>query len=509
MQQAPRFTTGERSEMRRISFPPSLAASILACTHVLSGCNALLGLDDPELVPLEESVETDEGSPRERGCDAGCSPECDEDCDPSRVAAESDSITSEAGHEVASQQDPEPEDSADEMDASTSLEGTSAEGMEGQSETSVELPRGDAVSSPDASMVPPRGETDGMATDGMATDAVQDEVANVDGGSQDPTQTEVASDVSSEPEPEPEPETCNVEGRYCDGTATALRYQCVDGQRVNLPPCPNGQLCDSTSPVARCVDVVEACVGRTPGVPFCDGSSRTICGQDLVTARVSECASVPHCLAGSGAACAVCLDGEYACQGTDLMTCASDNQSFVFSEQCDAADECNPAVGECTSFACDTAQLECWGDDLMVCNSDRSGFELQEACDAFLCDSTTLECNNCYPSDTWCADASTSASCSADGEVIALTPCPSGRPICTVMGLCMECGSPTDCESVECMVATCNSGTGDCEYSPDSAGTACAGGVCDGDGECVECVGDEDCAPGGACGPAGSCLPAG
>ncbi len=508
MPRALRFTTGERSEMRRFFFPPSLAASFLACTHVLSGCNALLDLDDPELVPLEQGVGTDEGSPRERACDAGCSPECDDDCDSSRATEESDGITSDGGREVPLQQDPEPENSVDEVDASTSPEGAGPQGTVGQSDTSVELPQGDTLSSPDASVLPPRGET----TDGMETEAVQDEVANVDGGSQDPAQTEVASDVSPEPEPEPEPElepeTCNVEGRYCDGTATALRYECVDGRRVNLPPCPSGQLCDSSSSVARCVDVVGACVGRTPGVPFCDGSARTICGQDLVTALVSDCASVPHCLAGSGAACAVCLDDEYECQGANLMTCASDNQSFVFSEQCDTADECSPAVGECTSFACDTGQLECWGDDLMVCNSDRSGFELQEACDAFLCDSTTLECNNCYPSDTWCADASTSASCSADGEVMTLTQCPSDRPICTVMGLCMECGNPTDCESVECMVATCNSGTGDCEYSPDSAGAACGGGVCNGDGLCVECVGDEDCAPGGTCGPAGSCLPA-
>lgn len=54
------------------------------------------------------------------------------------------------------------------------------------------------------------------------------------------------------------------------------------------------------------------------------------------------------------------------------------------------------------------------------------------------------------------------------------------------------CKGPADCPpAAECAVATCEAQQ--CGVAAASAGTPCAGGLCDGGGACVQCLGDADC----------------
>ena len=60
------------------------------------------------------------------------------------------------------------------------------------------------------------------------------------------------------------------------------------------------------------------------------------------------------------------------------------------------------------------------------------------------------------------------------------------------------CAGPDDCPApAVCRDATCDMGT--CGEQLQPAGTACAGGVCDDGGACVECLGDGDCPMGQIC----------
>jgi hypothetical protein len=55
------------------------------------------------------------------------------------------------------------------------------------------------------------------------------------------------------------------------------------------------------------------------------------------------------------------------------------------------------------------------------------------------------------------------------------------------------CSSPSDCPpSAECTTATCNAGC--CGHTNDPSGS-CSAGVCDGQGQCVQCVTSENCPP--------------
>jgi len=63
-----------------------------------------------------------------------------------------------------------------------------------------------------------------------------------------------------------------------------------------------------------------------------------------------------------------------------------------------------------------------------------------------------------------------------------------------------ECAVARDCPARECLVADCRENR--CEYDPEEMGAACGDAgelACDGRGECVECLDDDECPPDGAC----------
>ncbi|MFT3772918.1 MAG: hypothetical protein QM820_46630 [Minicystis sp.] len=68
------------------------------------------------------------------------------------------------------------------------------------------------------------------------------------------------------------------------------------------------------------------------------------------------------------------------------------------------------------------------------------------------------------------------------------------------------CSSPNECPAPPsaCATAACTSGV--CGALPAAAGASCPEGVCDGNGQCVECVESSMCPNGGVC-VNNSCLP--
>lgn len=296
---------------------------------------------------------------------------------------------------------------------------------------------------------------------------------------------------------------CEVDGYHCDDRANVGRHRCLDGQREALPPCPSGQLCDGSSEMADCVDVAPPCVGRQPGEGFCVGRLRTVCGPDLLDVQSTECASAQLCNAGSGAECAVCLDNTFSCDGAVLLACAADHMGFAPEpvDVCDNADECNAQAGACTTDACLAGQRRCEGDTLLECSDDLKSFdEFVDECGDGLCDSASASCLLCVADQQWCsADGATSNACSADGAVVETTPCPDMAPRCVGDGQCVECGNNDDCARRECHTVTCNTASGTCVYLPLAVGSGCTGGVCDVAGACVECATDDDCVASNGC----------
>lgn len=68
-----------------------------------------------------------------------------------------------------------------------------------------------------------------------------------------------------------------------------------------------------------------------------------------------------------------------------------------------------------------------------------------------------------------------------------------------------ECSSASDCPSAGlCELAACENGV--CTVVAQPLGTSCSAGVCDGIGQCWECLADADCAPGDQCASNNVCV---
>lgn len=104
------------------------------------------------------------------------------------------------------------------------------------------------------------------------------------------------------------------------------------------------------------------------------------------------------------------------------------------------------------------------------------------------------ECVSCVPGDVGCI-GSIPRACGSDGEWVDAAPCSGEAPICLV-GQCVECVGADDCSSEgECTLPACDAANA-CTSTPVDGGTACDSdsGICDGSGVCRPCGGGlEDC----------------
>jgi hypothetical protein len=284
---------------------------------------------------------------------------------------------------------------------------------------------------------------------------------------------------------------CSTAGALrCVDHAQTLRLVC-DATTLRWVPttsCPDGQLCDTTD--AACRPIVPACSGRMPGEAFCNGAARVVCGPDLVTSSSSTCKSAEHCRLGTGALCAVCIDTEFVCEGTDLKSCAADHQSFVHKDTCTTAAPCNAAAGACTTAFCLPNQYNCMGDTLQKCNATQTAFEKVADCQPGMCSAQRQHCDTCVPTSKTCANGTTVSTCQSDGTTTSPAACPTGTPYCVNAGLCVACTMPSQCPKPanECLAAACTNNS--CGTSPVAANTPliaqtagdCKTAVCNGSG---------------------------
>lgn len=473
-------------------------------------CNAIVGIDEPTVVEpnadapnVEANVEScllnSDCSDESHVCVFEvCSPRCnkDRDCDEDEFC-----LTTEFGNRCVATSRARCDDTADCPTGSACFDGECRTDCRADE---AACPAEQVCDANGACRSVPRvdgaGGGDGMGdggTAGATNDGAGGGVDAPGGGSGGASGGEAGAGGAGTPQLE-----CDDEGALrCVARAATGREVCRDGEWRAADPCSDGELCDtSADEPGTCAPIVPECVGRAPGASFCEGATRVTCGPDLVTASREECPSVQHCTLATGPECAACLPNEFACSGNTLEKCNEALTDFEVVAVCDE-EPCNAEAGACTTFACAAAgERRCSGDRLEECNADRSGFELVEQCGAGLCDPVDLECDVCVAGSATCDDETTRAVCSADGRTSSAIDCGASTPICTGAGVCVECTDTAHCTPPSaCYRASCNVGSGECEFTFLGTHTPCPGGYCTAAGECVECTQDAQCSGGSVC----------
>lgn len=214
---------------------------------------------------------------------------------------------------------------------------------------------------------------------------------------------------------------------------------------------------------------------NSAGRSICDGAVMRHCNAAGVTSVQEPCANPTLCQLGTGnGACAVCLPGTFRCDGAALQHC-TDGSSFELAENCASVELCKENAGACTQLMCMPDVETCGADDkLRSCNADGSAFKEQD-CGPGLCDQQNARCNKCSPGSTQC-ESQTVVTCSADGQTVTSIACRARN---------------------DCTLAGCAAGS--CTNEPKPTGSACSSGVCDGSGQCVQCVSSATCGTGMTC----------
>jgi hypothetical protein len=150
-----------------------------------------------------------------------------------------------------------------------------------------------------------------------------------------------------------------------------------------------------------------------------------------------------------------------------------------------------------------------------ACTSAGCGFVACTANGGWICSDTACDdANPCTAKSCadGCAHSSLPAGTMCDGgvcdgaatnpacvECISDAQCGGGAPLCDLgTNTCVPCLDDTDCKvGAPCTVVECSDAHA-CIYAASPAGTPCADGVCDGEGEpsCVACLSDADCVDG-------------
>ncbi len=194
-----------------------------------------------------------------------------------------------------------------------------------------------------------------------------------------------------------------------------------------------------------------------------------------------------------------CNNGVY-CDGNDTCQSGQCKPLDAEADPCPASLSCDPVRDSCVGC---TSDAQCAGTGRPFC---RDG----EVCVECLNDSDCDDTNPC-----------TADTCSESGDcehtdIAAGTACPGGN-VCDGGGSCVQCISDAQCSgstprcntaSNTCVRCLANSDCDDtnpctndrcgtdntCSNPPVAAGATCPGGnVCDGSGNCVECISDAQC----------------
>ncbi len=248
---------------------------------------------------------------------------------------------------------------------------------------------------------------------------------------------------------------------------------------------------DGSDPSAAAPEGDPVCAGRR-GEYVCAGALLHQCDSAGTSLQQIECTSEARCLAGAASGmCGSCEPGEVQCVGMELQICSMQGV-FETRETCQSAALCSTSTQSCTPGQCNAGQFSCANGSLSRCKAELTGFEPMQMCRPELCDADAGKCNDCVPGSARC-ESNTLLECSESGTFTRRT-CSGATPRC-VGETCVQCAAASDCDAVECRVATCDRATGTCAAAtPSPAGTRCGTDrVCNGEGSCVECVGDDDC----------------
>ncbi len=319
------------------------------------------------------------------------------------------------------------------------------------------------------------------------------------------------------------PSNCDSSRDCSDGFVCNAQKNCVPKQPVGVAcvdsiECGSGFCVDGVCCESVCAGSCDSCnqpaeAGRCKPLP--QGNAGTpICGGGVVCNGSAADCPIP-CLAGS-----TCKDTSTYCR-TDTNLCAAKRDNGT---ACTAALECksgNCVDGVCCNSACggacDACSAALGASKDGVCSFLSKAVRCRTAadvCDADdYCSGASADCpaNGVQPAGTTCRAAAsgcdvaeqcngTAASCPADGFAAVATACPNG--VCNGGGVCNACSAGQTCDANACQTGktSCATGTSTCVADANkSAGTACPGGVCNGQGGCNACNVGTSCNTGNAC----------
>jgi hypothetical protein len=167
----------------------------------------------------------------------------------------------------------------------------------------------------------------------------------------------------------------------------------------------------------------------------------------------------------------VCGAGKMICEDKQTRYCLEDGSGWDDGELCAESEYCESGI--CHEQACYPEDIFCSGAALMKCDLQGTKAELLQDCAAsqLVCKKDSCIAPACPPGQVYCKDDYTAASCSGDGMLETVLPCP----------------AETFCEAGDCVPWVCPAGQEFCVGSIHK--------VCDGVGKSL--LFEEDCAKAG------------
>lgn len=308
----------------------------------------------------------------------------------------------------------------------------------------------------------------------------------------------------------------------CDGTSTTLKDTCIDNYNMRE------MTCDGFDPYVCAGMIVEKhCI--------------TLYGQDYECQPYPPTSTPAKCVyVGSGTESCTETDGgpNYAQKGTMTYTCVNGNSgskidscvdSNTLNEYlCDGADlgscNINPEVKSCgAGYECQNGACVYVGGGTTCTNGYESCCDAASTCGTHSQNGDAFKCEN----DAWVLKQACSSYCRQNAynhaqcvSCLSNSDCSTGQ-VCSSLGQCCtpktcaglayNCGTHSDgCgEQINC--GTCNSGydcvNGHCQVSttvnvPDNYvrnPSTCGNGLYDTGEDCLNCVAESPCRPGGVC----------
>ncbi len=288
-------------------------------------------------------------------------------------------------------------------------------------------------------------------------------------------------------------QNCGSCGHQCAAGETCVAGACVG----TITPCKRARDCPGTD---------TECQTRT--------CTNSVCGTSY-SASGSPC---PGGICDGSGACVECVVAG-TCPGADTdcqtRTCIAGICGMSFAT--DGTPASNQTVGDCKANVCDgagnviiitdntdsPASSEC---STGICTNGQPGFQHAAPgtlCSGGLCDGNggcvdCLVAGDCPGSDTECRSRTCDNGVCGTSNVSNGTPTPSQTPgdcqknVCDGSGNFVSVADDTDTPaSSECSTGICSNGRPGSENV--AQGTACIGGICDGNGSCVECVSASTC----------------